>query len=126
MRTINEPRDKLHVLRQQLEDLNAIDGLGLGWSEGNRDEAAEAIAAEAIQHQIPDALWQRFCESVDKRVARLAVQGGSPAHTAPSSPVKDMFPNERGPGTVNFDDYGLTQSNWGEVIDLAMAPESLP
>lgn len=126
MRTINEPRDKLQKLRQELEDLHAIDGLGLGWSENNRDEAAETVAAEAIQGQIPDVLWHRFCESVDRRVARLAVQGGSPTHTRPSSPSKDGLANDKCLEAVNFGDYGLAGEIQGNHcwVDTIHAPSS--
>jgi len=88
MRTLNEPREKLMRLRQQLEDLNAVDGLGLGdgWSQGEvpQNEIEEAFASQPM-----DSLWFRFRESMERRVARLAVQGGgSPSASRAASPVK--------------------------------------
>lgn len=89
MRTLNEPREKLCKLRQQLEDLNAIDGLGLGWAQKDvtQTEIDEAAASQPL-----DMLWYRFRESMERRVARLAVQGsGDATASAPSSPAKESF-----------------------------------
>jgi hypothetical protein len=89
MRTLNEPREKLLKLRQQLEDLHAVDGLGLGWSQ---KEVPETELQEVMGAQPVDQLWYRFRESMERRVARLAVQGGVEATASrPSSPVKDAF-----------------------------------
>lgn len=87
MRTLNEPREKLNKLRQQLEDLNAVDGLGLGWSQA---EIPEVELHEAFVQQPLDVLWHRFRESMERRVARLAIQGGGDGSRSPS-PSKEAF-----------------------------------
>merc|ERR1719506_2016823 len=89
MRTLNEPREKLARLKQQLEDLHAVDGLGLGWSQA---DIPEAEIKEALNAQPIDMLWFRFRESIERRVARLAIQGSTDGAISPTgSPSKDYL-----------------------------------
>jgi len=100
MRTLNEPREKLAKLRQQLEDLNAVDGLGLGWSQAA--DVPEAELQEAMVSAPLDVLWHRFRESMERRVARLAVQGASSdaGGSMPGSPSKDNLSPVKSPSQM--------------------------
>jgi len=80
MRTMHEPRERLARVKQELEDLHSVDGLGHGWEAtagidppfGNPRSAAQALVGDIV-----DVQWYRFRESVDKRVALCSLHAAA-------------------------------------------------
>lgn len=116
MRSMHEPRERLSRVRQELEELHAVDGLGHGWEASAGIDTMSAVA-QAVVGDNMDSQWLQYRESVDKRVALCSMQRGANAEVplpANMFYLEALEAAEAAPGAVR-DGFEALQDNLSQV-----------